>query len=139
MNKVIKIEDETVYVGKGDNGQFTAISRKSFGFEPQVGDYVEFYQNGDEYIVSKIDNASPATSSQHSNGVSDKSKLAAALFALFLGALGGYDFYIGNSKQGYKRIGITLFIYSYFNASCFTSKCYLEYYNYYSSFNFQNW
>ena len=28
MNKVIKIEDETVYVGKGDNGQFTAISRK---------------------------------------------------------------------------------------------------------------
>ena len=30
MNKVIKIEDETVYVGKGDNGQFTAISRKSF-------------------------------------------------------------------------------------------------------------
>ena len=54
MNKVIKIEDETVYVGKGDNGQFTAISRKSFGFEPQVGDYVEFYQNGDDYIVSKI-------------------------------------------------------------------------------------
>lgn len=108
MNKVIKIEAETVYVGKGDNGQFTAISRKSFGFEPQVGDYVEFYQNSDEYIVSKIDNASPATSSQHSNGVSDKSKLAAALFALFLGALGGYDFYIGNSKQGYKRIGITL-------------------------------
>ena len=107
MNKVIKIEDETVYVGKGNNGQFTAISRKSFGFEPQVGDYVEFYQNGDEYIVSKIDNTSPATSSQHSNGVSDKSKLAAALFAFFLGALGGYDFYIGNSKQGYKRIGIT--------------------------------
>ena len=69
MNKVIKIEDETVYVGKGDNGQFTAISRKSFGFEPQVGDYVEFYQNGDEYIVSKIDNTSPASSSQHSNGV----------------------------------------------------------------------
>ena len=40
--------------------------------------------------------------------MSDKSKLAAALFALFLGALGGYDFYIGNSKQGYKRIVITL-------------------------------
>ena len=92
MNKVIKIEDETVYVGKGNNGQFTAISRKSFGFEPQVGDYVEFYQNGDEYIVSKIDNTSPASSSQHSNEVSDKSKLAAALFALFLGAFGAYDF-----------------------------------------------
>lgn len=40
--------------------------------------------------------------------MSDKSKLAAALFALFLGAFGAYDFYIGNAKQGYKRIGITL-------------------------------
>lgn len=108
MNKVIKIEDETVYVGKGNNGQFTAISRKSFGFEPQVGDYVEFYQNGDDYIVSKIDNTSLSTFSQHSNGVSDKSKLAAALFALFLGEFGAYDFYIGNAKQGYKRIVITL-------------------------------
>lgn len=95
MNKVIKIEDETVYVGKGNNGQFTAISRKSFGFEPQVGDYVEFYQNGDEYIVSKIDNTSSASSSQHSNGMSDKSKLAAALFALFLGALGATIFTSG--------------------------------------------
>lgn len=28
MNKVIKIEAETVYVGKGDNGQFTAIQEK---------------------------------------------------------------------------------------------------------------
>lgn len=108
MYKIIKIEDETIYVGKGSDGQFTAIPRTSFGFEPQLGDYVEFYQNGSEYIVSKVDNLANFTDNLPINGQSDKSKVAAGLLALFLGALGGYDFYIGNSKQGIIRLVITL-------------------------------
>lgn len=108
MYKIIKIEDETIYVGKGSDGQFTAIPRTSFGFEPQLGDYVEFYQNGSEYIVSKVDNLANFTDNLPISGKSDKSKVAAGLLALFLGALGGYDFYIGNSKQGIIRLVITL-------------------------------
>jgi len=34
--------------------------------------------------------------------------VAAGLLALFLGALGGYDFYIGNTKQAIIRLVITL-------------------------------
>jgi len=108
MYKIIKIEDETIYVGKGSDGQFTAIPRTSFGFEPQLGDYVEFYQNGSEYIVSKVDNLANFTDNLPISGKSDKSKVAAGLLALFLGALGGYDFYIGNSKQAIIRLVITL-------------------------------
>lgn len=108
MYKIIKIEDETIYVGKGSDGQFTAIPRTSFGFEPQLGDYVEFYQNGSEYIVSKVDNLANFTDNLPLSCKSDKSKFAAGLLALFLGALGGYDFYIGNSKQAIIRLVITL-------------------------------
>ena len=108
MYKIIKIEDEIIYVGKGIDGKFTDIPRTSFGFEPQLGDYVEFYKNGSEYIVSKVDNVANFISNQSIIGQSDKSKIAAGLLALFLGAFGVYDFYIGDSKQGIKRIIITL-------------------------------
>ena len=108
MYKIIKIEDEIIYVGKGIDGKFTVIPRTSFGFEPQLGDYVEFYKNGSEYIVSKVDNVANFISNQSIIGQSDKSKIAAGLLALFLGAFGVYDFYIGDSKQGIKRIIITL-------------------------------
>lgn len=108
MYKIIKIEDGTIYVGKGSDGQFTAIPRTSFGFEPQLGDYVEFYQNGSEYIVSKVDNLANFTDNLPISSKSDKSKVAAGLLALFLGALGGYDFYIGNTKQAIIRLVITL-------------------------------
>ena len=108
MYKIINIEDETIYVGKGSDGQFTAIPRTSFGFAPQLGDYVEFYQNGSEYIVSKVDNLANFTNNLPISGQSDKSKVAAGLLALFLGALGGYDFYIGNTKQAIIRLVITL-------------------------------
>ena len=40
--------------------------------------------------------------------MSDKSKLAAALFAPFFRSTWWIRFLHGNSKQGYKRIGITL-------------------------------
>ena len=108
MYKIIKIEDEIIYVGKGIDGKFTDIPRTSFGFEPQLGDYVEFYKNGSEYIVSKVDNVANFISNQSIIGQSDRSKIAAGLLALFLGAFGVYDFYIGDSKQGIKRIIITL-------------------------------
>ena len=108
MYKIIKIEDEIIYVGKGIDGKFTDIPRTSFGFEPQLGDYVEFYKNGSEYIVSKVDNVANFISNQSIIGQSDRSKIAAGLLALVLGAFGVYDFYIGDSKQGIKRIIITL-------------------------------
>lgn len=108
MFKVIKVEDTTVFVGKGTDGQFTEIPRSSFGFEPVVGDYVEFYQNDQTYIVSKVDQIGHFVATQGLGGQSDKSKVVAALLAFLLGGLGGYDFYIGNTGKGIVRIVFTV-------------------------------
>lgn len=38
----------------------------------------------------------------------DKSKIAAALLAFFLGNLGVHDFYLGNKKGGFIKLGLTV-------------------------------
>ncbi|MBX9781958.1 MAG: TM2 domain-containing protein [Chitinophagaceae bacterium] len=38
----------------------------------------------------------------------DKSKVAAALFAFFLGGFGVHDFYLGNKRNGFIKLGGTL-------------------------------
>lgn len=110
MFKVIKIEDQTVFIGKGTDGQFTEIPRSSFGFEPVVGDVVEFYKNEGTYIVSKVDAIGQFAQFAGAGGRSDKSKVAAALLAILLGAVGGYEFYIGDSGKGIMRLFITLIL-----------------------------
>ena len=43
MNKIIKIENGVVSVGDSV-GNFAEIPLENFGFEPQVGDFVEYYK-----------------------------------------------------------------------------------------------
>lgn len=106
MYKIIKIADDIVFVGNGKEGNFTEIPLTSFGFDPKVGDYVEFYKNGEEYIVSKIDPIAQFTGNGGVKGQSHKSKVTAAVLAFF-GAFGFYEFYIGNVGKGLLRILIT--------------------------------
>lgn len=107
MYKIIKIEDGVVYVGKSSDSQFIEISQSNFGFEPVVGDYVEFYKNGETYIVSKVDQLAQFANFQGVGGQSDKSKIVAAILA-FLGAFGFYEFYIGNTGKGILRVLLTI-------------------------------
>lgn len=110
MYKIIKIDDDFVFVGKSDDRQFTKIPKKSFGFEPNVGDYVEFFKSDSEYIISKIDPLEQFTN--HSTGgvikgQSQKSKIIAGILALF-DSLGFYHFYIGKTGVGLLRLVITI-------------------------------
>ncbi|MDY3024164.1 TM2 domain-containing protein [Streptococcus hyovaginalis] len=110
MFKIIKIDGDTIFVGKGD-GQFTEINRSAFGFEPTIGDYVDFYENNGEYIISKSDNLAQftaVTSQAGSKGQSSKSKVVAGILALLVSGFGVYDFYIGRTGMGVARLLITL-------------------------------
>ncbi|MGQ7338369.1 NINE protein [Streptococcus suis] len=108
MFKIIKIENDIIYVGKGSDGQFTEIPRSSFGFEPSVGDFVEFYQNDGTYIVSKVENIAHFVGGIQAGQQGSKSKLVAGLLALLLGGIGAYDFYIGSTGKGFLRLGLSL-------------------------------
>ena len=83
MNKIIKIENGIVSVGDSV-GNFAEIPLENF---------VEYYKNGETYIVSKVNLGQqvPATSTQ-------KSKMVAGLLAFFLRPF--YFFYIGNNGTG---------------------------------------
>lgn len=107
MYKIIKIDGETVFVGK-TGGEFTEIPLSNFGFEPKVGDFIEFYQNGEEYIVSKVNPISGFTGTVPTGQSSAKSRVTAGVLAILLGAFGGYDFYIGKTGMGVVRLVISL-------------------------------
>ncbi|HEM5083682.1 TPA: TM2 domain-containing protein [Streptococcus suis] len=108
MFKIIKIENDIIYVGKGSDGQFTEIPRNNFGFEPTVGDFVEFYQNDGTYIVSKVENIAHFASGGLTSQQGQKSKVVAGILALLLGGIGAYDFYIGSTGKGFLRLGLSL-------------------------------
>ncbi|MGT2800517.1 hypothetical protein [Streptococcus marmotae] len=107
MFKIIKINGDTIFVGKGD-GQFTEIHRSAFGFEPKIGDQVEFYENNGEYIVSKVDNLAQFANFSNGMGIkgqSSKSKVVAGILAFF-GPL--YHFYIGKTVIGIVWLAICI-------------------------------
>ncbi|RJG40308.1 TM2 domain-containing protein [Motilimonas pumila] len=58
---------------------------------PKTGQKVDFNAEGDKAQAVYLDTVSGSTSSK---------KIAAALFAFFLGAFGAHKFYLGYTKQG---------------------------------------
>ena len=75
MNKIIKIENGIVSVGDS------------------VGNFAEYYKNGETYIVSKVNLGQQVTPT-----TTQKSKMVAGLLAFFLRPF--YFFYIGNNGIG---------------------------------------
>lgn len=105
MNKIIKIENHITYIGN-EHGEFTEIPIEHFGFDPHVGDYVEFHKNGEDFIVSKINPVDRLT-----GGKSSKSKVVAGILALFLGSLGIHWFYLGFTTRAIIRLIIWLIVF----------------------------
>ena len=62
----------------------------------------------------------PSPAGTPAAGVSDKSKLVAALLAFFLGPLGVHDFYLGLNKQGIIKLVLTLTVVGSFIAYILT-------------------
>ena len=64
--------------------------------------------------------AAPAPAGTPTMGTSDKSKVTAAILALFLGTLGVHDFYLGYKKQGIIKLVLTLTMVGAFVSSILT-------------------
>lgn len=60
MSKIIKIEGNEVHVGKEDQSVVKAPLAAVNYANPQIGDDVTVFQDGDTYIISKIAPAAPA-------------------------------------------------------------------------------
>lgn len=146
MFKVIKVDDENVYIASSESGKTLKINKAKLDWEVKVYDYVEFYDAGGEIIVTKIpteeallilqkDQAqkqqtqpqiivtnNPATQSNKVN------KVSYALLAWFLGGIGIHHFYAGKTAAGVMSIlfcwtfipSIVAFI-NFINALCKTS------------------
>ena len=67
---------------------------------PRVGSTVDFSSNGDD---------AEAIYSDAHTAVGSSKKIAAALFAFFLGAFGAHKFYLGYTKQGVIMLLVFLF------------------------------
>ena len=54
MFKVIKVDEENVYIASSESGKTLKINKAKLDWEVKVYDYVEFYDAGGEIIVTKI-------------------------------------------------------------------------------------
>ena len=94
MDKIVRIENRIVSVGKSD-GSLEEFDIAYFNFPPRIGDYVNIYRNDDSIIITKAESVFDNRS--HSRGVN---KTTYALLAFFLGVFGAQEFYAGNTRAG---------------------------------------
>ncbi|WP_314675120.1 TM2 domain-containing protein [uncultured Solobacterium sp.] len=94
MDKIVRIENRIVSVGKAD-GSLEEFDIAYFNFPPRIGDYVNIYRNDDSIIITKAESVFDNRSS--SRGVN---KITYALLAFFLGDFGAQEFYAGNTRAG---------------------------------------
>ena len=92
MDKIIRIENRIIFVGKAD-GSLEEFDIAYFNFVPRVGDYVNIYRNDDSIIITK---AESIFTNQTSGRVVNK--IVYALLAFFLGTFGAQEFYAGNTR-----------------------------------------
>ena len=94
MDKIVRIENRIVSVGKAD-GSLEEFDIAYFNFPPRIGDYVNIYRNDDSIIITKAESVFDNRS--NSRGVN---KTTYALLAFFLGVFGAQEFYAGNTRAG---------------------------------------
>ena len=94
MDKIVRIENRIVSVGKSD-GSLEEFDIAYFNFPPRIGDYVNIYRNDDSIIITKAESVFDNRS--HSRGVN---KTTYALLAFFLVVFGAQEFYAGNTRAG---------------------------------------
>ena len=117
MAKIIKIEDNVVYIGN-QNGSLTEVRRDDCNFEPEIGDEVDVFVSETKTICVKSNNKESnntqditktngininITQNQNSgtldyqNMYSKKAvnKIVYIVLAVFLGGIGVHKFYAG--------------------------------------------
>ena len=93
MAKIIKIEDNTVYIGTNDN-KIVKVRKDSINWDIKVGENVDIYESDDEMIISRrVDD--PYAPERHK-----VNKVAYAVCAFLLGSFGVQKFLAGKVGTG---------------------------------------
>ena len=118
MAKIIKIEDDLIFIGL-DDGSIKKVNKSYCNFSPDINDEVEIYESESCIVVNKIDSSkkkSSATNSKIDINVNNNSptgnpiyvannkkavnKVIYCVLALLLGWIGAHKFYAGKVAAG---------------------------------------
>ena len=118
MAKIIKIEDDLIFIGL-DDGSIKKVNKSYCNFSPDINDEVEIYESESCIVVNKIDSSkkqSSATNSKIDINVNNNSptgspvyvannkkavnKVIYCVLALLLGWIGAHKFYAGKIAAG---------------------------------------
>lgn len=122
MNKIIGIQGDIIRIGT-DNGGIKEVRRADIGFEPQIGDKVDVFENETTIVVTKAEEEKNTnTTSQQASGININinnsntnetantaytgngkkvvNKWIYVLLAFFLGWIGAHKFYAGKIGAG---------------------------------------
>ena len=118
MAKIIKIEDDLIFIGL-DDGSIKKVNKSYCNFSPDINDEVEIYESESCIVVNKIDSSkkkSSATNSKIDINVNNNSptgnpiyvannkkavnKVIYCILALLLGGIGAHKFYAGKVAAG---------------------------------------
>lgn len=126
MAKIINLTMEDVAIADNNN-QVLHVPYESLNFKPEIGDYVEIYQDGDNYIVNKTDKPDPNTVTGQATPIPPNqninvnvtqpvyggvmiNKVVYLLVTFFLGGLGIHKFLTNQTTKGVLYI---LFIWTF--------------------------
>lgn len=116
MSKIVKIEDQIIYIGM-DNGSIKEVRKSDLNFEPYVGDELEVYETENNLIVTKkqekkdvsrsegininVNNSNQAGAPVYvANNTKAVNKVVYCILAFFLGGIGVHKFYAGKISTG---------------------------------------